>query len=91
MIPAHAQLRIERIPLERLQVREYQRRYPDRVLHYVKLLLDHPGEDAGLIHVTPSDTRSGMNTILDGHHKYVANIIAGREDALCVVVEEGIV
>lgn len=88
MIKPDAVLRIERIPLERLQVKEYQRRYPDRLLMYIQSLHDHPGEYAGILSVVPSDTHPGMFTILDGHHRYCASIFTGRPDALCVIIEE---
>jgi hypothetical protein len=89
MIKPDARLTIKRIPLECIQVREFQERYPNRLLHYIQLLKDHPGEYAGLLHVTPSDTHPGMYALLDGHHKFCASVMAGRPDALCVVIEEG--
>jgi hypothetical protein len=87
MISPDAKLSIQRVPLERLQVKEYQARYPGRLLHYIGLLTDNPGMYAGLLYATPSDTHPGMLTILDGHHKFAAAIIAGRPDVLCVVEE----
>jgi hypothetical protein len=87
MIKPDARLTIKRIPLECIQVKEVQERYPNRLLHYIQLLKDHPGEYAGLLYVVPSDTHAGMYALLDGHHKFCALIIAGRPDALCVVIE----
>lgn len=87
MIRPDARLSIQRVPLERLQVKEYQPRYPGRLLHYIGLLTDNPGMYAGLLYATPSDTHPGMLAILDGHHKFAAAIIAGRPDVLCVVEE----
>lgn len=88
MIKADAQLTIKRIPLECIQVKEYQERYPNRLLHYIQLLKDHPDEYAGLLYVTPSDTHPGMYALLDGHHKYCASIMTGRTDALCVIEDD---
>jgi hypothetical protein len=88
MIKPDARLTIKRIPLECIQVRECQERYPNRLLHYIQLLKDHPGEDAGLLFVQPSKTHSGMYELLDGHHKFCAAIMAGRHDVLCLVVED---
>jgi hypothetical protein len=87
MIRPDAKLSIQRVPLERLQVKEYQARFPARLLHYIGLLTDNPGMYAGLLYAVPSDTHPGMLTILDGHHKFAAAIIAGRPDVLCVVEE----
>lgn len=88
MIKQDAQLYIREIPLECLQVKEFQHRYVDRVKHYVAMLDAHPDDYAGLIHVVPSDTHEGMFCVLDGHHRYCAYILAGRACALCVVIEE---
>lgn len=88
MISANAKLTIQRIPLECIQVKEYQVRYPDKLNLYIKLLTEHPWEYAGLLFVTPSNTHQGMFALLDGHHKFCASIMTGRPDALCVVIEE---
>lgn len=88
MIKPDAVLRIERVPLERIQVKEYQERYPERVLHYVRLLKAHPGQYAGLISLVPSDTHEGMLALLDGYNRLCAYIIAGRPDALALIIEE---
>jgi hypothetical protein len=88
VIKPDARLSIKRLPLECIQVREYERRYPDCVLMYIQKLLDYPGEYAGLLSVTPSDTHPGMHVLLDGHNRFCAYIMAGRPDALCVVIEE---
>lgn len=88
MIKATAHLSIQRIPLSCIQVKEYQVRYPDKLLFYMQQLREHPGEYAGLLFVTPSDTHPGMYALLDGHHKFCASIMEGRPDALCVVISD---
>jgi ParB-like nuclease domain len=77
--------KIEDLNLSQLRVYENQERYPDRVLHYVKLLKEHPDEDPGFILVKPRD---GGYEILDGHHRYVAHILTGRSVALCIIITE---
>jgi hypothetical protein len=89
MIKPDAKLSIERLPLECLQCKEYQQRYPNMLLMYIQKMLDYPGEYAGLLSVTPSDTHPGMYALLDGHNRFCAYIMAGRPDALCVIIEEG--
>ncbi len=88
MIKGGAKLTIKCLGLDEIQVKEYQERWPDKLSLYIRLLKEHPGEYAGLFFVKPSDTHNGMFELLDGHHKFVASIMTGRTDALCVVVEE---
>jgi hypothetical protein len=88
MIKPNAKLTIMRITLENLIVKEYQERFPDRLMHYIKLLKEHPDEYPGLISVTPSDTHPGLYVVLDGHHRLWAALMCGRTDMLCVVIEE---
>ncbi len=88
MIKHDARMTIRTLPLENIQIKEYQERYPDKLNLYIQLLKEHPREYAGLLFVTPSDTHPGMFILLDGHHKFCASIITGRPDALCVVIEE---
>ena len=88
MIKSDAKLSIRTLPLEYIQIREYQVRYPEKLNLYIKLLTEHPWEYAGLLFVKPSGTHGGMFELLDGHHKFCASIMTGRTDALCVVIEE---
>ncbi len=88
MISADAKLSIQTIPLECIQVKEYQNRYVEKMLDYIQLLLKYPSQYPGLLFVVPSNTHKGMFALLDGHHKFCAYIITGRKDALCVVIEE---
>lgn len=87
MIKQGSKLSIERISIQDLRVFEAQKRYPDRVTHYLSVLAeDESGtSDLGVIYVKPRDR--GYE-ILDGHHRYVALILAGRKDALCLVIDE---
>ncbi|MGI9061609.1 MAG: hypothetical protein ACR2H5_23880 [Ktedonobacteraceae bacterium] len=87
MIIPDAKLSIKRLSLSDIVVVEYQERYSARLSHYISLLQQHPGEYAGLLAVAPSKTHPGMYTLLDGHHRFVASIMTGRRDALCVVIE----
>lgn len=88
MIRPDAKLSIRTLPLDCIQIKEYQVRYPDKLNLYMQLLQAHPWEHAGLLSVTPSGTHGGMYTLLDGHHRFVASIMTGRKDALCIVIEE---
>ena len=88
MITLEAKVSIQRIPLECLQVGDFDQRYTSMVLKYVEMLREYPNNDAGLFRVKPSKTHKGMYTIDDGHHKLCAYIIAGRREALCIVIEE---
>ena len=88
MIRSDAKLRIERIPLDCIQIKEYQQRYPDKLWLYIDKLIAEPSQCAGFLSVAPSDTHPGMYALLDGHHRFCASIITGRKDALCVVIEE---
>lgn len=85
MIKASARLTIQRLMLSDLRVFEYQRRYPDQLTRYLRLLEGNDVDDLGIIHVKPRD--HGYE-ILDGRHRYVALIMSGRPDALCLVIEE---
>jgi hypothetical protein len=85
MIKKDASLTLKRLPLNELAVYEYQERYPDRVTHYVTLLKGNTEDDLGVIHVKP---RPGHFEILDGHHRFVALILMGRRDALCLIIDE---
>lgn len=88
MIKPDANLWVTRLSLDCIQVRQYERRYPNMLLMYIQKLLDYPGEYAGFLAVTPSDTHPGMHVLLDGHNRFCAYIMAGRPDALCVIIEE---
>jgi len=88
MIKADAILTIRKLRLDEIQVKEWQERYPEKLNLYIELLHKHPGQYAGLLFVTPSDTHPGMFALLDGYHKFCASIMCGRSDALCVVIEE---
>lgn len=85
MIKRNAKLDILRLQLSQLHVYEYQERYPDRLTHYLGLLARNKSDDPGLILVKP---REHGYEILDGHHRYVALVMSGREDALCVIIDE---
>lgn len=86
MINRCAYCEIRRIPLSLIRVTECQERYPERVMHYVDLMRQHPDEDAGLVSVAP--LRNGAHVLLDGHHRLCAAILTGRRDVLAVVIHE---
>ena len=86
MIQADAKLSIRRIPLSQLHVTETEACYPERFALYLQLLCDHPELDVDPLVVRPSVP--GMFGIRNGKHRFCSSIMAGRPDALCIVVEE---
>lgn len=87
MIPCTAQLEAAWLPLGALCVLQYEPRNLERVAFYLDLLRRYPGQHVGPpIAVTPFD---GRYEILDGHHRYLAHILAGRTHAPCVIIREG--
>ena len=94
MIVPGTRVRLAHVPLERILVTECQRRYPERVLHYVRLLSDpaHADHAAGFVHLAPYGTRepdgTPLYTVLDGHHRYVAHLLAGRTRVLALILVE---
>lgn len=88
MIRKSDQLTIRHLRLEEIQIKECQERYPDRLQHYIRLMKQYPECYAGCLFVAPSDTHAGMYALLDGHHRFMASILCGRTDVLCVVVAE---
>lgn len=86
MIKSHATFEVRRIPLSEITICESQERYPERVMHYVRLLREHPDCDTGFISVHP--TPDGRYALDDGHHRLCAHIMAGRSEILAVIVTE---
>lgn len=87
MMPPETKLSVRRIPIGCLLVEESKSRYADMVMKYVEQLLFNPHNDVGYIRVVPSKVYPGLFVVEDGHHRYCASIIAGRNDMLCIVVE----
>lgn len=82
-----------RVPLELLTVAPQAIYYPDVVERYRQRLTDpeHPGDDV-LIYVEPcgwSDTQDAPNMpilrVVDGRHRYLASILAGRRDLQALI------
>lgn len=91
MIAPGTQLHIVVVRLSQIIISENQARYPERVMHYVRLLTDpaHAEHYAGVAHLAPygvnTRTHEPLYTLLDGHHRYLASVIAGRETLLGIV------
>lgn len=85
MIKKGSVLKIKRLSLSELRVFENQRRYPEMLTRYLTLLEANDVDDLGLIHVKP---RKHGYEILDGHHRFVALVMSGRTDALCLIINE---
>lgn len=89
MISADARLTILCIDLADIHVEECQPRYPEKLTTYIELLRAYPTHYPGVLAVQPSTRHPGMFALLDGHHRFCALIMAGRSDALCLIIEEG--
>jgi|GEM_PF-4728371 len=79
------------ISVQQIVITEHQPRYPERVQHYVRLLSDpaHANSYPGFIHLMPyGEADSGLFTILDGHHRYLASVICGRSHVLALILVE---
>lgn len=85
MIKRDAKLTIVRLPLHQLHVHENQRRYRQQLDRYLDLLEHNDTDDLGIIHVKPRD--AGYE-VLDGHHRFCALVMSGRQDALCLIIDE---
>lgn len=90
MIVPGTRVRMARVPIEQIVVSEHQARYVERVLHYVRLLADpqHAASHPGFIHLAPYGPEAGRYTILDGHHRFLAHVIAGRAEVLALILIE---
>lgn len=87
-------LPVRRVALEQLVVTEKQPRYPERILHYWRLLTaaENRDNDVGPITVAPcphgNDGDAGRFEIRDGHHRYYASLMAGRTSILALILIE---
>lgn len=94
MIVPGTKFQLARVPIQNIVVTEHQIRYPEKVTHYFHRLLDNPGQDLDMIRLAPynpvndSKEPTGMYQILDGHHRYVAHILAGRTHVLALILVE---
>jgi hypothetical protein len=84
VIPKYADVEACYVPLGNILIGEDLPRDPDKVQRYVGLLTEHPDEDMEPIILQAAP--HGMFRIINGHHRFVAGIIAGRPRLLAVVV-----
>ena len=87
MIKSTAHLSICRIPLCDIHVTAYEVRFPETLLGYIKALVEHPDADLEPLHVRLSERHALMYALINGYHRFVAYIMTGRRDALCLVEE----
>jgi hypothetical protein len=86
MIRPDAQLSAAWLPMNCLVLEEFQERDIERVRFYLEKM-QVSGLHAGPpLSVKPLD--NGYFAILDGHHRFVAHILAGRAAIPCVIVRE---
>lgn len=79
---------IKWIAIQDIRVWEHQVRFPDRLLHYLRLLVDNPDRHTGPVTVSPDPQHDGLYCLLDGHHRYCAAILAGRKELCAVVIKD---
>jgi ParB-like chromosome segregation protein Spo0J len=82
MIPRAARLTIAHISVADLRPTEFWPRDPDRINRLVQLLLDSPEEELEPALVRPVP---GGYAIQNGHHRWLAHLIAGRQTMLTLV------
>jgi hypothetical protein len=84
MIPATAHTTVRHVPVGSILIGEDLHRDVNKVITYAALLEDNPDQDMEpvILHTTVS----GMYRIVNGHHRFVAAIIAGRPELLAVIV-----
>jgi hypothetical protein len=91
MIAPGTRITIVVVPLEQIVVTEHQRRYPEQAWRYARLLDDPTYADhfAGIVSLAPTGGYDAQGepiyTLLDGHHRYVASILAGRAHLLAAI------
>ena len=85
MIIPGTRFRVERVPLSRIVFRMTERRYPERVMEYYRRLVERPEHDV-IVHLEPLP--DGYYAPLDGHHRTLASVLAGRSDVLALVIIE---
>lgn len=83
MIPDEADVVIERIPLSKVRVAQVERRDLTRVAHYLSILAEHPTWHLGIL---ITEAAFDGYELQDGHHRFLAYLIAGREYALAAVI-----
>lgn len=83
MIPHDKHVTVQWIELGRLRVGEPLARDVDWIFCLVQKLEQHKSEDLTPIEVEPVP---GGYQIINGHHRFCAYIIAGRKQALCLVL-----
>ncbi len=87
MIAPDAALTAAWLPLNCIVVEQHEPRDLARVAFYLDLMQTSTAHAGPPIAVRPLD--SARYAVLDGHHRYVAHILAGRERVPCVIVDEG--
>lgn len=88
MIAAGSQLRLERIPIERIICYKHEIRFPNTLNSYIDLLISHPECEPEPLHVSVHPEYAGLYRLENGYHRFMAAVATGRKDVLCIVEEE---
>lgn len=85
-IKKHALIVPGNVDLSKVRVTEFQKRYPDQLNRYIRILEENPDDHLGILLLKPSS--DGYFEILDGHHRYLAYVMMGRAVAFANIIEE---
>lgn len=91
MIIPDTRFALARVPIDHIIITEFQPRYPDRLMHYYRLLRDPQNANnyPGFVHLKVCEpVGSGLYNIIDGHHRYLASVLAGRDHVLALILAE---
>jgi hypothetical protein len=78
-----------RVPIEKLRFKvPITAGMSPYVLLALVPLLRNTAEDHDPILISPPCTDCGISVVLDGRHRWIASVIAGRHDVLAVIEEE---
>lgn len=72
--------------LAKVRITEFQKRYPEQLNRYLGILEEFPEDHLGLLLLKP--TTDGYFELLDGHHRFLSYVMAGRRNVLTVIIEE---
>jgi ParB-like chromosome segregation protein Spo0J len=86
MISEHATFWTTWLPLSVIILEECQPRNPRRVMFYYRKMKETGLHAGPPISVHPRE--NGYYAIEDGHHRFLAHILAGKNKIACTIIEE---
>lgn len=88
MINRSAGLEVRHVPIGQILIGEDLPRDPVKVARYADLMATNPGQDLEPVMLELLPAVPDLYRIRNGHHRFVAGIIAGRPDLLAVIITE---